>query len=284
MYVGIDIGGTKTLILFGDAEGRVHKRLTFATHDRFDDWYTDTIALLRDVSEKIDGIGIGSIGPVDYRTGVIHNPPARSLWRELPIVDRLRADTGVAAISLDNDCNAAVLGEAAWGAARGAHVAVYYTVSTGVGTGVLVDGKLLHGRIDTEGGHQIVQPGGPHAPCGHHGCLEGTVSGAAIQRQTGVPAEKIDDPAFWDGVAETMANAMINTTVLLSPDVIVLGGGVTRRGDLLFGPLRRHTERLFAGYMPLPPLDRYLVPAGLGQESVALGALRLAHVTKGSPS
>jgi len=278
MYVGIDIGGTKTLIAFGDADGHVTERYGFDTHDDFASWYDHALSLLAPFAGRIQGMGIGSIGPVDFRTGIILNPPAKQRWRNVPIVEHFKADLGLDRVFLDNDCNPAVLGEVQWGAAQGKDPVVYYTVSTGVGTGVLINGAVLHGRMDTEGGHQIVRPGGSLAPCGHRGCLEGTVSGGAIHRQTGRFPAELNDPDFWDGIAEALAIAMINTTVLLSPEVIVIGGGLVQKGDLLFAPLRRHTERLMADYLKLPPLDEYIVPAGLGQDSVLLGSLRLAVV------
>src|SRR5579859_902571 len=109
MYVGIDIGGTKTLLAFGDADGRVHERQGWDTEDSFDDWYMHVSSVVGQAGRDLEGIGIGSIGPVDYRTGVIRNPPAKPRWRNVPVVERLRNDLGVERIFLENDCNAAVL-------------------------------------------------------------------------------------------------------------------------------------------------------------------------------
>src|SRR5436190_977318 len=110
---------------------------------------------------------------------------------------------------------------------RGARTFVYYTISTGVGTGVILDGRIHHGARDTEGGHQVVWPGGPPCACGGRGCLEAVVSGTGIRARLGRSAEEFDDPAFWDEIAGYLAVAMANTATLLCPEIIALGGGVT---------------------------------------------------------
>jgi fructokinase len=175
-------------------------------------------------------------------------------------------------ILMDNDANCAALGEWREGAGQGARTLVYYTISTGVGTGVVIDGRVHHGAQDTEGGHQIVWPGGPPCPCGARGCLEAVISGTGLRARYGKPAEELDDPAIWDEVATYLAVGIANTAALLCPEVVVIGGGLSARGEAIFVPLRRKAAELIR--MVPPPEIR---PAGLGQDSGIFGALVLAE-------
>lgn len=268
--IGVDIGGTRIRVGLRDAhEGLTAERIM--TPYSGADGAAAIVSLARQVApEGVARIGISAAGPLDLARGITHplNLPG---WHGYPLVDELSRQLG-ARVALDNDANCAGLGEWREGAGQGAHTLVYYTISTGVGTGVIIDGKIHHGSLDTEGGHQVVWPGGPPCACGARGCLEAVISGTGLRARFGKPAEELTDPAIWDEVAFYLAIAMANTATLLSPEIIVIGGGISARGESLFGPLRQQAAELIH-LVPVPAI----LPAGLGQDSGIIGALVLAE-------
>ena len=274
--IGIDLGGTRMRVGRFDDSGALRAERT-ASPATADEGVARLAELARELApEGIARVGISAPGPLDFATGIIRplNMPG---WHDYPLVDELRQRLGAAVVVMDNDANVAALGEWSRGAGRGARSFVYYTVSTGVGSGVILDGRIHHGAQDTEGGHQVVWPGGPACLCGGHGCLEAVASGTAIRKRYGRPAEEIEDDDVWEEIAGHLAVAMANTATLLCPEVIALGGGVTSQGERLFAPLRRRAAELIR----LVPLPR-IVPAGLGQDSGLVGALVLAETAAGS--
>lgn len=268
--IGVDIGGTRIRVGRRDAQhGLIAERIM--TPPAGADGGAAITALARQIApEGIARVGISSAGPLDLVHGIT-NPLNLPGWHGYPLVDELTRNLG-ARVVLDNDANCAGLGEWREGAGRGTRTLVYYTISTGVGTGVIIDGKVHHGSLDTEGGHQIVWPGGPPCACGARGCLEAVVSGTGLRARFGQPAEELTDPAIWAEVAFYLAVAMANTATLLSPDAIVIGGGISARGDSLFIPLRQQAAELIH-LVPVPAIR----PAGLGQDSGLIGALVLAE-------
>ena len=270
--IGIDLGGTRMRVGRRDAGGRLVAERTLSTAGA-EEGVARLVALARQLApEGIARVGVSTAGPLNFDTGVIEplNMPG---WHHYPLRDELSRQLG-APVIMDNDANVAGLGEWYEGAGRGTRTMVYYTVSTGVGSGVIIDGRIHHGRHDTEGGHQVVWPGGPPCVCGGRGCLEAVVSGTGIRNRTGKRGEEIADPAFWDEIAFYLAVAMANTATLLCPEAIILGGGITARGDQLFVPLREKA----AGMIRILPVPR-IEPSGLGQDSGLVGALVLAETT-----
>ena len=268
--IGVDIGGTRIRVGRRDAQhGLVAERIM--TPPAGADGAAAIVALARQIApEGIARVGISAAGPLDFVRGIT-NPLNLPGWHGYPLVDELTSQLG-ARVFMDNDANCAGLGEWREGAGRGARTMVYYTVSTGVGVGVIIDGKIHHGAHDTEGGHQIVWPGGPPCACGARGCLEAVISGTGLRNRFGQPAEQLTDPAIWAEVAMYLAVAMANTAALLCPDAIVIGGGISARGDAFFGPLRQQAAELIH-LVPMPQI----LPAGLGQDSGIIGALVLAE-------
>ncbi|HEX5506275.1 MAG TPA: ROK family protein [Thermomicrobiales bacterium] len=268
--IGIDLGGTRMRVGRRDAGGRLVAERT-ATPESAAEGVARLVELARRLApEGVGRVGLSAPGPLDRGAGTV-SPLNLPGWHGFPLVAELAGRLG-APVALDNDANVAALGEWREGAGRGARAFVYYTVSTGVGSGVILDGRIHHGAWDTEGGHQIVWPGGPACRCGARGCLEAVASGTALRARYGRPAEELDDEAVWDEVAGYLAVAMANTAALLCPDVIAIGGGLTARGERLFAPLRRRAAEL----IHLVPAPR-IVPAGLGQDSGLVGALGLAE-------
>lgn len=270
--IGIDLGGTRMRVGRRDAAGKLVAERTLSPAGA-EEGVARLVALARQLApEGVARVGVSAPGPLDFATGVIE-PLNMKGWHHYPLRDELSRQLG-APVVMDNDANVAGLGEWREGAGRGARTMVYYTVSTGVGSGVIIDGRIHHGAHDTEGGHQVVWPGGPPCVCGGRGCLEAVVSGTGIRNRTGKRGEEIHDPAFWDEIAFYLAVAMANTATLLCPDAIILGGGITARGEQLFDPLRRKAAELIH-LVPLPRIE----PSGLGQDTGLIGALVLAETS-----
>ena len=200
-----------------------------------DDDPIGTLAAMLDEARDggtLDGIAVAIPGPFDRARGATLNPPnvPRS-WTHLAVGEELSARYGCP-VRVENDANCAALAEALHGAAAGMRHVVYYTVSTGIGSGVVHDGRLVVGRQDTEGGHQVLWPswlgdgGAPPCGCGGSGCLEGLASGSAILRRFGARAEELQDQAAWEDVGRWLGLAVVNATALHDPDAVVFGGGV----------------------------------------------------------
>jgi fructokinase len=188
-------------------------------------------------------------------------------------------------VGFDTDVNGAALGEHRWGAAQGLDTFVYLTIGTGLGGGGLVGGQLMHGLIHPEMGH-VRLPRHPDDPypgaCPFHGdCLEGMAAGPALQGRWGQRAETfpLDHPA-WEIEAHYLAYGLVNFICTLSPQRIILGGGVMDQAHL-FPLVRRKTQELLNGYVQSPEIleriDQYIVPPGLGNRAGVLGAIALAE-------
>jgi predicted NBD/HSP70 family sugar kinase len=268
--MGVDIGATGLGVGRGDGQGGLSAERV-ATPRAGTDGVAAIVALARKLApEGVARVGISAPGPLDFANGIA-NPLNLPDWHGFRLVDTLARDLG-ARVAMDNDANCAGLGEWGEGAGRGAQTLVYYTISTGVGTGVVIGGRVHHGAQDTEGGHQIVWPNGPRCACGARGCLEAVISGTGLRARYGKPAEELDDPAIWDEVSTYLAVGIANTAVLLCPEVVVIGGGLTARGEAIFGPLRQKVAEL-VHLVPVPEI----LPAGLGQDSGIIGAIVLAE-------
>jgi len=188
-------------------------------------------------------------------------------------------------VAFDTDVNGAALGEHRWGAAQDLGTFVYLTVGTGIGGGAMVEGRLLHGLLHPEMGHMLMaqRQGDDFAGrCPYHGsCLEGLASGPAIEERWGAKAETLstDHPA-WELEAHYLAFGLANLVGTLSPERIILGGGVMEQQQL-FPLIRRKVRELLSGYIQAPAItadnDQFIVPPGLGNRAGVLGALALAE-------
>jgi fructokinase len=230
--------------------------------------------------QPVEAIGIGSFGPIDPNPesptyGYITSTPKRG-WRDFDFAGAV-TDALAIPVVFDTDVNAAALAESRWGATRGLRNFLYVTVGTGVGGGALVDGRLLHGRLHPEMGHILIPHDRARDPfagnCPYHGdCLEGLASGPAIEARWGLPGPMLPDGhAAWDLEADYLAHGIVNWTSILSPERIVLGGGVMQRQEL-FPKLRVRVAKLLNGYLALPEM----VPPMLGSRAGVLGAIALA--------
>lgn len=278
-----DIGGTKIAAARLSKRAEIVERIVVPT--RAAEGFAVSMAQLESAldacwSPDVAAIGLCSPGPVNPKTGVVVNPPNLPGWRNVPLAERIAGRFGQPC-TLENDANAAGLAEARFGAARGHSSVFYVTLSTGIGTGIIFDGSVYHGKNGQagEGGHLTLDYASQTlCNCGLPGCVEALASGTAIAHRAGVSAEEVGraaangDPratAILDEVAAMLAAWLGGIISLLDPDIIVIGGGVSQIGEPLFARLRRLTParsiNQFAAQTPI-------VPAQLGPDAGLLGA------------
>ncbi len=274
MYGSLDIGGTKLLAAVAGDDLRPQRTVRRPTPP--DDPAGVLSAMLDEVRESapLRAIAVATPGPFDRERGTTLLPPNLTpAWQTFPLADALAQRFGCPVL-LENDANCAALAEALHGAAAGLRHVVYYTVSTGIGSGVVHDGRLLVGRHDTEGGHQVLWPSwmgaAPPCGCGGAGCLEALASGSAIERRFGVRAESLQDQAAWDDVGRWLGLAVANATALHDPDAVVFGGGVCNAWDRFWPSMATTIER----HLRLQPTPQVL-RAALGEDRNLWGALAL---------
>lgn len=278
----LEAGGTKMVLAIYDEAGSELERKTLPTRTP-----EETMPEMTAFFRAVDALGVGSFGPLDLRHdsptyGCITSTP-KLAWRNYPLLPRLLDGRDIPA-AIDTDVNAAVIAEAELGAARGCASAVYITVGTGVGGGVYLNGQTVHGLLHPEVGHMLLRPHPddptPQGVCPYHdGCLEGLAAGPAIAARVGGDARELEDgdPAFRIE-AHYLAQMCVNLIVTLSPERIILGGGVMQRAALL-PMVRQETVRLLNGYVQadavLKDIDRYIVAPELFPLSGLVGSYLL---------
>jgi fructokinase len=282
-YGGIEAGGTKWVCGIGTGPDDLHALETFPTTTP-----AETLARAAaffDQNGGVSAIGVGSFGPIDLRAGRITTTPKPG-WAGTDVVSVLHGALGVP-VAFDTDVNAAALGEGRWGAAMGLDTFCYFTVGTGIGGGVIAGGRLVHGLIHPEVGHMLIPHDRARDPfggsCPFHGdCFEGLAAGSAIERRWGKPGEELGGRSgVWELEAEYLALGVVNVICIVSPQRVILGGGVMKQPSLL--PLvRARVRELLAGYIVAPALadglDEYIVGPALGDRAGVLGAIELARL------
>ena len=280
-FVGVDIGGTKVAAGLVDADGKIlsHERVPMVSNSSPQDGLNAVLSAIAKVipngTPDLGGIGICAPGPLDPKTGIILNPPNVPCWRNFPLAESVQKLHPVP-VKVDNDANAAALAEAKWGAARRYKHVFYATIGTGIGTGIVFDGKIYHGRTGSagEGGHVSIDYRGPTCRCGKPGCIEILASGTAIAQRArdqvaagrrsrmlelagGTPGAitgEVIVKAYAEG--DVLANEILNEAVemlavwlsnmidLLDPDVIVIGGGAAALYQPFFDQIRERVAKL----------------------------------------
>ena len=292
-YGGIEAGGTKFVCAIGDASLSLLERIEFPTTTPVETIGRATeFFRSRAGNGTLTALGIGSFGPVDPRPdsptwGYITSTPKKG-WRHTDFAGNIGRALGVP-VGFDTDTNAAALGEGALGAAKDLHTFVYLTIGTGVGGGALVGGVRIHGLLHPEMGHMRL----PRAEgdsfegvCPFHGdCLEGMVSGLALHARAGGPPDHLPaNHAIWTNMVHYLSAALVNVTCVLSPQRIILGGGVMHQRHL-FPRIRRRVQNLLADYLQSPEIvshpETFIVPPGLGDDAGVVGALALARHAAG---
>lgn len=263
VILGVDIGGTKIAVGLVDRDGKIltQARTPMIANGTAEAGLQAVISAIDSVvwANKVRSIGICAPGPLDPETGVVLNPPNLPCWRNFPLAKKV-ADKFHMRVKVDNDANAAALAETCWGAARGYRYVFYATIGTGIGTGIVLDGRIYHGSTGSagEGGHVSIDYRGPLCSCGKRGCIEVLAAGPAIaaQARTKLAAEASRHSAILDlakgdmaavtselvgqayAAGDPLAREILLDTVevltpwlgnivdLLDPDVLVMGGGV----------------------------------------------------------
>lgn len=302
MIGAVDIGGTKIAAGMVDDEGGVLARLECPTDA--DRGYAHALANIRNMLEgtarsanaHISGIGIGSTGPVDPLTGAFGEVNFFPDWKgENPVRDL--AKSFQVKVAMENDADAAALGEAGWGAGKNKQRLLYVTVGTGIGTGLLVDGQLYRGVDGShpEVGHHLIDPSGPLCACGFHGCWESLAAGPAMTawlekeapsgylHRDDLSAKRIFELATagdeWAGRAvdreiRYLGLGLANLVTLFTPDAIVLGGSVMKGASPYLGGVRR----IIGECCRLVPSEKVeLALASLGEDANLIGAARVWH-------
>lgn len=277
----MDVGGTKVAAGLVDSNGEISAqvRVPMVSNSSADEGLNAVLSAIAQViprgTDGVRGIGICAPGPLDPETGVILNPPNVSCWRNFPLAESVQKRHSVP-VKVDNDANAAALAETRWGAARGYRNVFYATIGTGIGTGIVFDGEIYHGRTGSagEGGHVSIDYRGPLCRCGKPGCVEILASGTAIAQRArhelaaGAKSSMLElaggdlaavtgeivrkalesgDPLAAKILGETtemLALWLSNIIDLLDPEVIVIGGGAAALYRPFFGTLRERIPQL----------------------------------------
>jgi fructokinase len=291
LYGGIEGGGTKFICAVGTGPGDIRAETRFPTTtpgetlDRVIEFFNLQEAALG----RLTALGMASFGPIDPRPdsptfGRVMATPKPG-WSGADLVSTLKSAFDIP-LGFDLDVNAAALAEWRWGAMQNLSPAIYLTVGTGIGGGIMVDGKLIHGLLHPEMGHVLL----PHdrvadpfpGSCPFHGdCFEGLATGPAMEKRWGQKAETLppEHPA-WALEAHYISMALVDYIVTLSPQRIVLGGGVMQQTQL-FPMIHKEVKTLLNGYVQseqtLERIEEYIVPTGLGGKAGVLGAIALAQ-------
>jgi glucokinase len=269
--LGVDIGGTKVAVGLVDRDGKIltQGRKPMVANGTAEAAFEAVTGAIDSLAANFHSIGICAPGPLDPKTGVVLNPPNLPCWRDFPLAEKIAAVYHVP-VKVDNDANAAALAETRWGAARGFRYVFYATIGTGIGTGIVFDGRIYHGNTGSagEGGHVSIDYRGPLCPCGKRGCIEVLAAGPAIgaRARTKLAAgskSMILELAKGDVAAVTsefvgkayaagdaLAREILEETVdllvpwlgnivdLLDPDVLVMGGGVAAMLQPFFAEIK----------------------------------------------
>lgn len=316
-YIGLDLGGTNVKVGVVSDKKKVLSKLSVPTPAQ--DGPEAVMAVMADAAQqaareaglamsKIAMIGIGSPGPMDMKRGIVLATPNMKGWRNVPLRDRIKQLTGRPSV-LENDANAAAFGEFWAGAGRDPKIRdlVMLTLGTGIGSGIVIDGKLVHGAhgLGGEAGHMLVVPNGRLCGCGQHGCIEAYASANSMVKITierilsgeksslrdlledGDDSTKVDSRAVFkaakqgdelskkmvSNTAELLAIACVSLCRILDPQMIVFAGGMTLAGDQLFKPIRKSFAEHTWKVIPSPV---EIVPAELGNDAGFIGAAAVA--------
>lgn len=307
VVAGVDIGGTKIAVALQNlekeriAQRNIPTRTELDPHDVLENIFVVIEEMILETQTTLSAIGIGSPGPIDIENGLVVSPTNLPTWRNFPIVELVRKRFGVP-IAFDNDANVAALGEFYDGAGKKFRDIFYVTISTGIGGAIILDGKIRHGTSASAGeiGHAVVKYDGIVCRCGTRGCLETVAAGIHIARRAkeklaqanasfegtrneDVTAKSVveavkkgDEIALeiWDETVRFLAIGIGNAITTIAPQAVILGGGISMSGEILFEPLQRY----LAENVHMLPIEKVkILPAALGSESGVCGALILAQ-------
>jgi len=273
---GIELGGTKCIVAVANSPLDIIEKRVIPTRDPIST-ISDIISFFSDF--KISGLGVGSFGPLVLDSDSIEYgllvAESKKGWKGINIVKEL--STINSNIVIDTDVNTAALGEYKYGAGKLSETLVYVTVGTGIGVGILLDGKPHIGNFHLEIGHMLIPNSDKFkGVCEIHGdCWEGLASGPSIESRWGSEASKLSKShEAWEKEADLLAKGLINIISNHSPDKIIMGGGVMSQKQL-FPMIRSNVERAWNNYTPLVPLSNLISEPGLGTDSGIIGSISL---------
>lgn len=271
MFISVDIGGTSTRIALSKDGQKIDKEIKYETPKKYD----DGLDLLQENIEKLTrhkpkAVSVAFASPIDYEKGILIRPPnlpnyrGHAIRKELEL--RLRTK-----VHLENDGALGGLGE--YSKRKSVKILGYITLSTGLGGVRIVNGRIDYHALPNEPGHQILDPNGRYWPgCGQKGCFEALASGTAFEMTYGIKPEFCEDDRIWEQHAETTSQGLVNVITLWMPEVLVIGGGLTRAGSKFTRPLIKFTKEKLKIYNP-PKIEI----SKMGDDNVLLGGLQLLH-------
>lgn len=283
LFGALEAGGTKMVCAIGNENGEILEQKSIPTTTP-EETMPEILEYFKD--KEIASIGIACFGPIDLNKnsetyGYITSTP-KIPWRNYNIVGAVK-DALKIPVGFDTDVNGSLLGEVTWGCAKGLTDAVYFTIGTGVGAGIMTNGKMLHGMLHPEAGHVKMVPRSGDTykgKCPYHGtCFEGMAAGPAIEERWGAKAVQLADrEEVWDLESYYIAQALMGIVLTLSPQKIILGGGVMHQKQL-FSMIREKMLKELNGYIQakeLTDIDNYIVPASLNDDQGIMGCIKLA--------
>lgn len=279
--LAIDIGGTKFSVAGFDGTTMLHRESRSTNREGGPKWLCaqieEIVARWRtEGGFTADRAGIGFGGPVNFFEQTVTLSTHVAGWEGFPLLETIAQIVGVRPV-VDNDANVGALGEYRYGGGAGADPLFYMTLSTGIGGGIVYGGRVYRGADSFAGelGHLTICPDGPECLCGSFGCYERMCCGLWLERDYGRPArELLEDPAFAAKYVVNLARGLKAAIMILNPERIVMGGGISKAGDILFEPLRAELRRQITAWSRA---RINVVPAKLGDDSVLYGALALAQ-------
>lgn len=277
VFVGLDIGGTKIMVAAADREGNILRRARAATSTSLEEDLENINNMIREVAGEDEILGMGAAigGPLDWKHGIV-SPLHQPAWRNIPLKNMMETKWGCP-FYVDVDTNVAAVGEYRWGGVFAKRF-LYLTLSTGMGGGFLIDGKIYRGQdgAHPEVGHQSihfrsVNSSTVQCECGAPDCLEALISGNGIRRVYGKPAENLS-PKEWEEVAYNLGQGLRNLAALYAPDLIRIGGGVAVGGGENFILAARKIMEEHLKLVPPPQVEL----SRLGYDTALHGAIALA--------
>lgn len=294
LYGALDAGGSKMICAVGNENGQILDQIVIPTTTpdetmpKVIEYFKTKLDSSLPDDEKIQALGISCFGPVDVREnsktyGNILNTP-KIAWRNFPMLKTLKDALGDIPMGFDINVNCALLGEATWGCAKGLQDAIYITIGAGIGMGAISGGNPVHGMLHPEAGHLIMSrvPGDDYkGHCPSHGaCFEGMACGLAIADRWGKEAKDLGDkPEVWELEAKYIAQAITDILLVLSPQKIILGGGVMNQTKL-FPLIRKYVLEYVNNYIETKELlniNSFITEAALNGNQGVMGAIKLAQ-------
>ena len=295
LYGALETSGTKMFCAIGNEAGQIVDQMKIPTTTpnetmpKVIEYFKSKIDPSLSDDEKISALGVACFGPVDLREGSktygsILNTP-KVAWRNYPMLKTLQEALNIP-VAIDLDVNVALLGETTWGTAKDLTDAVYVTIGNGIGMGAISAGEPVHGMLHPEAGHirmQIIPGDDYKGSCPSHGaCFEGMASGVAIAERWGKEAKDLlDKPEVWELEAKYIAQALYAIILTLSPQKIILGGGVMSNAQL-FPMIRKNVVEYINDYIDtkeLRNINSYITPSALNGNQGVMGAIKLAEMS-----